>query len=41
MEQAIRVGDRLKEYINIKVLYKDHLVKVLRVPISLRVEKGH
>jgi len=34
------VGDRLGEYISIKVLYKDYLVKVLAVSISLRVEKG-
>jgi len=40
MEQAVKVGDRLGEYIGIKVLYKDYLIKVLVVPISLRVEKG-
>ena len=39
-ERAIRVGDRLGERISIKVLRKDHLVKVLAVPTSLRVEKG-
>jgi len=36
----IRVGDRLGERISIKVLCKDYLVKVLLVPISLRVERG-
>ena len=30
----------LREHISIKVLYKDYLVKVLSVPISLRVERG-
>ena len=30
----------LGEYISIKVLYEDYLVKVLAVPLSLRVEKG-
>jgi len=39
-ERAVRVGDRLGERISIKVLYKDYLVKVLSVPISLRVERG-
>jgi len=39
-ERAVRVGDRLGERISIKVLYKDHPVKVLAVPISLRVERG-
>ena len=34
------MGNRLKEYIGIKVLYKDYLVKVLAVPISFKVEKG-
>jgi len=39
-ERAVRVGDRLEERISIKVLYKDYLVKVLSVPISLRVKRG-
>jgi hypothetical protein len=30
-----------KKNISIKVLYKDYPVKVLAVPLSLRVEKGH
>ena len=34
------MGDRLGERISIKVLYKDYPVKVLAVPLSLRVEKG-
>jgi len=38
--RAVRAGDRLGEHIGIKVLRKDYLVKVLAVPISLRVEKG-
>jgi hypothetical protein len=38
--RAVRAGDRLGERIGIKVLRKDYLVKVLAVPISLRVEKG-
>ena len=37
-EQAIRAGDRLRKSISIKILYKDHPVKVLAVPISLRVK---
>jgi len=39
-EQTVRAGDRLGEYIGIKVLCKDYLVEVLAVPTSLRVEKG-
>jgi len=31
----------LGKYISIKVLYKDYLVKVLAVSVSLRVERGY
>jgi hypothetical protein len=40
-KRAIKVKDRIGEHISIKVLHKDYLVKVLAVPLSLRVEKGH
>jgi hypothetical protein len=33
--------DKIKKYIGIKVLCKDYLVKVLTIPLSFRVEKGH
>ena len=36
----MKVGDRLGKRISIKVLSEDYLVKVLAVPLSLRVEKG-
>ena len=39
-EWVVKAGDKLGKYISIKVLYKDYLVKVLAVPLSLRVEKG-